>query len=123
MLILIVVISSASAFAQTASAIKPEISKTNETKEMKTYLIEREIPGAGKLNGTELKTISQTSCTVLKEMGSGIEWIHSYVTDDKIFCVYRAENEEALRTHAKKGGFPINTISLVSNTISPATAN
>ncbi len=98
-------------------------SKTKNTTEMKTYLIEREIPGAGKLTAEELKAISQTSCTVLKSMGPQIQWIHSYVTGNKIYCVYKAENEELIRQHAKKGGFPANTISEVPTVISPATAN
>ena len=89
---------------------------------MKTYVIEREIPGAGKLTAEQLKTIAQTSCAVLKEMGSSIGWMHSYVSGDKIYCVYKAENEELIREHACKGGFPANTISEVFATISPATA-
>ena len=89
---------------------------------MKTYLIERDIPGAGKLTPEQLKSISQKSCSVLKEMGPQIEWIQSYVTGDKIFCVYKAENEELIREHAKKGGFPANKITEVSTGISPATA-
>jgi len=122
MLLLILMLSSAAVFAQTASSAKHENKKTMETKEMKTYVIEREIPGAGKLTGAELKSISQASCSVLKQMGPGIEWVQSYVTDNKLFCIYRAENEELLRTHAKNGSFPINAINLVSTTISPATA-
>ena len=90
---------------------------------MKTYLIEREIPDAGKLTPAQLKGISQTSCSVLKEMGPKIQWIHSYVTGNKIVCVYKAENEELIREHAKKGGFPANTITQVHTTISPATAD
>ena len=89
---------------------------------MKTYLIERDIPGAGKLTPEQLKSISQKSCGVLKEMGPQIEWIQSYVTGDKIFCVYKAQNEELIREHAKKGGFPANKITEVSTEISPATA-
>jgi hypothetical protein len=96
--------------------------KTSKTTQMKTYLIEREIPGAGKLTAEQLKGISQTSCGVLKEMGPKIEWIQSYVTGDKIYCIYKAENEELIREHAKKGGFPANTIVEVPNIISPATA-
>ena len=122
LLLLILALSSTATFAQTASAAKPATKKTMETKKMNTYVIEREIPNAGKLTAPELKGISQTSCSVLKELGPGIEWVHSYVTDNKIFCIYRAENEEVLREHAKKGGFPINSISLVSTMISPATA-
>lgn len=89
---------------------------------MKTYVIEREIPGAGKLTAAELKAISQTSCSVLEEMGPQIEWIHSYVTGEKLFCVYKAENEELIREHAKKGGFPVNRINELGTMISPATA-
>ena len=97
-------------------------SKTTNTSEMKTYVIEREIPGAGKLTADQLRSISQTSCGVLKEMGPRIQWIHSYVTGDKIYCIYKAENEELVNEHAKKGGFPANTIAKVSSIISPATA-
>ena len=98
-------------------------SKTKNATEMKTFLIEREIPGAGKLTAEELKAISQTSCTVLKSMGPQIQWLHSYVTGNKIYCIYKAENEQLIRDHAKKGGFPANTISEVPTVISPATAN
>ena len=98
-------------------------SKTTKATEMKTYVIEREIPGAGKLTAEQLKGISQTSCSVLKEMGPKIQWVHSYVTGNKIYCIYKAENEELIREHAKKGGFPANSISEVATVISPATAN
>src|SRR5205809_2144392 len=98
------------------------LTTTNAT-QMKTYLIEREIPNAGKLTPEQLKSISQTSCNVLKEMGPKIQWIQSYVTGDKIYCVYKAENEELIREHAKKGGFPANAIIEISSVISPATAN
>ena len=97
--------------------------KTTKTSEMKSYLIEREIPGAGKLTADELKAISQTSCGVLKKMGPQIQWIHSYVTGNKIYCIYKAENEELIREHAKKGGFPANSIVEISSVISPATAD
>ena len=86
------------------------------------YVIEREIPGAGALTADELKGISQVSCGVLKEMGSDIEWLHSYVTGDKIYCVYMASNEELVREHAKKGGFPANSVSKVATIIDPSTA-
>jgi competence protein ComGC len=89
---------------------------------MKTYVIEREIPEAGKLTADELKGISQTSCNVLNEMGPSIEWLHSYVTENKIYCVYRTTDKELLKKHAEKGGFPINSISELSAQISPATA-
>jgi len=107
------------------SAFVPGHEKINrEMKtQMKTYVIERDIPGAGKFSAEKLKSISQTSCTVLKEMGPKIEWLHSYVTEDKIFCVYRAENMELIKEHAKRGGFPANAIYEVSTVISPATAN
>jgi hypothetical protein len=90
---------------------------------MKSYLIEREIPDAGKLTPEQLKAVSQASCTVLKEMGPQIEWVHSYVTGNKIFCIYKAENEDLIREHAKKGGFPANKITQIATVISPATAN
>jgi hypothetical protein len=90
---------------------------------MKTYLIEREIPGAAKFTPGELKGISQKSCGVLQEMGPQIEWIQSYVTGDKIYCIYKAENEELIKEHANKGGFPANKIVEVPSIISPATAN
>ena len=89
---------------------------------MKTYVIERIIPGAGDLTAEQLKGISQTSCSVLKEMGPIIEWQHSYVTGDKIYCVYKAESKELIEEHAKKGGFPANSINEVATIISPATA-
>jgi hypothetical protein len=89
---------------------------------MKTYVIERDIPGAGAFTPEKLKDISKTSCSVLNSMGPSIQWVQSYVTGNKIFCVYRAENEELLREHAKKGGFPITNIYEVSTVISPATA-
>ena len=89
---------------------------------MPKFVIEREIPGAGKLTPEQLKSISQKSCGVLKEMGPQIEWVQSYVTGNKIYCIYKAENEELIREHAKKGGFPANTIVEVPSIISPATA-
>jgi hypothetical protein len=89
---------------------------------MPKYLIEREIPGAGKLTGEQLKGISQTSCGVLKNMGPQIQWLQSYVTGDKIYCVYIAPNEEMVREHAKQGGFPANAVSQVSTIIDPTTA-
>lgn len=89
---------------------------------MPKYVIEREIPGAGKLSSAELKAISQTSCGVLSKMGSQIQWIHSYVVDDKIYCIYIAPNEQMVREHAKQGGFPANKVSEVKAIIDPATA-
>jgi len=98
-----------------------QVTTKNDTP-MKTYVIERIIPGAGTLTAEQLKGISQTSCTVLKEMGPKIEWQHSYVTGDKIYCVYKAESKVLIEEHAKKGGFPANSISEVATIISPATA-
>jgi hypothetical protein len=95
---------------------------TVKTTPMKTYLIERDIPDAGKLTPDQLKAISQKSCSVLKDMGPDIQWIQSYVTADKIYCVYRAKNEELIKEHADKGGFPANSIMEISSIISPATA-
>ena len=89
---------------------------------MPKYLIEREIPNAGKLNAEQLKVISQTSCGVLNKMGPQIQWVQSYVTTDKIYCVYIAPNEDMIREHAKQGGFPANKISEVSTIIDPTTA-
>jgi hypothetical protein len=106
---------------QTATVTDNGKNKTNT--EMKTFLIEREIPDAGKLTGEQLKSISQKSCSVLKEMGPRIQWINSYVTGNKIYCIYKAESEEQIREHAIKGGFPANKIIEVASVISPATAN
>jgi hypothetical protein len=89
---------------------------------MPTYVIEREIPGAGSLSAETLQAISQKSCGVLRNLGPQIEWHHSYVTENKIYCVYSAPNEEMVREHAKQGGFPANSISEVKTMISPATA-
>ncbi len=89
---------------------------------MPKYVIEREIPGAGKLSAQELQAISQKSCSVLNQLGPQIQWIHSYVTSDKIYCVYIAPNEEMVREHAKQGGFPANVVSEVKSVIDPTTA-
>jgi hypothetical protein len=89
---------------------------------MPKYVIEREIPGAGKLSAEQLKGISKTSCGVLSTMGSQIQWIQSYVTGDKIYCIYIAPNEEMVREHAKQGGFPANSVSEVAIIIDPTTA-
>ena len=96
------------------------ITKNDNT--MKTYVIERIIPGAGDLTAEQLKGISQTSCSVITDMGPTIEWQHSYVTGDKVYCVYKAENKALIEEHAKKGSFPANSISEVATIISPATA-
>ena len=89
---------------------------------MPKYVIEREIPDAGKLSAAELKAISQKSCGVLQKLGPQIQWVHSYVTDDKIYCVYNAPNEEMVREHASQGGFPANRISQVRSLIDPTAA-
>jgi len=89
---------------------------------MPKYVIEREIPEAGNLTAAQLKDIAKTSCGVLDKMGPKVQWKHSYVTDNKIYCVYIAPNEEAVREHAKQGGFPANKISKVSTIIDPITA-
>jgi hypothetical protein len=89
---------------------------------MPKYVIEREIPGAGKLSEAELKAISQKSCGVLNKMGPQIQWLQSYVTGDKIYCVYIAPNEKAVREHAQQGGFPANRVSEVAVVIDPTTA-
>ena len=89
---------------------------------MPKYVIEREIPGAGKFSAAELKAISQTSCGVLRQLGPEIQWVHSYVTGDKIYCIYNASNEQMVREHASKGGFPANSIAEVKTIIDPTTA-
>ena len=89
---------------------------------MPKYLIEREIPGASKLSSEELQGISQKSCGVLRDLGPQIQWVQSYVTDDKVYCVYIAPNEDEIREHASKGGFPANCISRISSVIDPTTA-
>lgn len=89
---------------------------------MPKFVIEREIPGAGKLSGQELQAISQRSCGVLQQLGPQIQWVHSYVTDDKIYCVYVAPNEKMIRDHADQGGFPANRISKIQRVIDPTTA-
>lgn len=89
---------------------------------MPKFVIERDIPQAGSLSPEQLRAISQKSCGVLREMGPQIQWIHSYVTDDKVYCIYLAPDEEAVRKHAQQGGFPANRISRVRSMIDPATA-
>jgi hypothetical protein len=121
LLLMILMLGSTVTYSQTAST-KTKQATSMETKKMNTYVIERQIPNAGQFTAEELQGISQKSCSVLKELGPEIEWVESYVTTDKIFCIYRAQNEEILRTHAMKGGFPINSINLLSTKISPATA-
>ncbi|MEK6246964.1 MAG: DUF4242 domain-containing protein [Planctomycetales bacterium] len=89
---------------------------------MPKYVIERDIPGAGDLSAEDLQSISQKSCGVLREMGPQIQWLHSYVTNDKVYCVYIASDEAAIRQHATSGGFPANKISKIETIIDPTTA-
>lgn len=89
---------------------------------MPKFVIEREIPDAGKLTPDQLQAISQTSCGVLEQMGPSIQWVESFVTDDKIFCVYNARDEAAVREHANRGGFPANAVHQVRARIDPTTA-
>jgi len=103
---------SARAFAADAGATKGT---------MHTYIIERNIPGAGNLSKQQLRDISKKSNGVLKEMGPDIQWVDSYVTGDKVYCIYKAKNEDLIREHAKRGGFPADKISEVDTMISPAT--
>jgi len=89
---------------------------------MPKYLIEREIPGAGDLSPQELQAVSQKSCSVLRGMGPQIQWVESYVTGDKIYCIYIAPNDEMIREHAAQGGFPANRVSEIKRMIDPTTA-
>jgi len=89
---------------------------------MPKFLIEREMPGVGELGPDELRAASQRSCSVLRELGPQVQWLHSYVTQDKLYCVYLAPHEEAVREHAARGGFPANRISRITGLIDPATA-
>ncbi len=89
---------------------------------MPKYIIERDIPNAGQLSALELQGISQKSCSILKNLGSQIQWIESYVTQDKVFCVYIAPNEAMIREHAEQGGFPANSIRQIVTMIDPCTA-
>jgi len=89
---------------------------------MPKYVIERELPGAGQLSPQQLQAVSQTSCGVLRKLGPEIQWVHSYVTQDKIYCIYIAPNEALVREHASQGGFPANRISEIKSMIDPTTA-
>ena len=89
---------------------------------MPKYLIEREIPGAGQMSASDLRTISQRSCAALRDLGPDVQWIESFVTGDKVYCVYIASNEEIIRKHADQGGFPANRISEVKAIIDPSSA-
>lgn len=90
---------------------------------MPQFVIERDMPGVGQLDAAALKGASQGSCDVLRRLGPDIQWVHSYVTDDKIYCVYRAPSEELIRAHAEQAGFPANRVSRVRATIDPTTAD
>ncbi|AJR24863.1 MULTISPECIES: DUF4242 domain-containing protein [Sphingobium] len=90
---------------------------------MPQFVIERDMPGVGQLSGEQLKGASQGSCNVLRQLGPDIQWVHSYVTDDKIYCVYRAPSEELIRRHADMAGFPANSIAQIRATIDPTTAD
>jgi hypothetical protein len=89
---------------------------------MPKYVIERDLPGAGRLSPEQLQAISQKSCGVLRELGPQVQWLHSFVTDDKIYCLYIAPSEEAVREHASRGGFPANAVNQVRAVIDPTTA-
>ena len=89
---------------------------------MPKYIIEREIPGAGDLSAEDLKSISQKSCSILQNMGPQIQWVESFVTDDKVYCTYIAPNEDEIRKHAQEGGFPANKISEIKGVIDPTTS-
>ena len=101
-----------------------QIRQTAERKEllMPQFVIERQMPGAGKLGAEDLRGASQGSCTVLRDLGPDIQWVHSYVTDDKIYCLYRAPSEDLIRQHADAAGFPANSIAQVRAMIDPTTA-
>ena len=102
--------------------VKMATEKKEGIEELKTYLIEREIPDAGELSAEQLKGISQKSCSVITELGPTIKWLHSYVTEDKVYCIYQAANEELIKEHAERGGFPVNYVTELSTTIDPNTA-
>ena len=89
---------------------------------MPQYVIEREMPGVGQLDAEDLKMASQTSCSVLNDLGPQIQWVHSYVTDNKIYCIYRAPNEEMVHEHARLGGFPANHVAQVKTIIDTTTS-
>lgn len=89
---------------------------------MPKFVIERGLPGIGQASSAELQAISEKSCGVLRELGPDVQWVHSYVTDDKIYCVYNAASEELVREHAREGGFPADSVARVTTTIDPTTA-
>src|SRR5262245_17634749 len=102
---------------------QPALAQSQGEGAMHKYVIERDLPGAGKLSPSELQAISKKSREVLQGMGTKIQWVQSYVTDDKVYCVYLAENEADIRSHAKAGGFPVNRISRVKTMIDPTSAD
>jgi len=89
---------------------------------MKTFVIERDMPNVGDLSAADLQGAARTSCDVLRMQGPNIQWVHSYVTGDKIYCIYRADNEDIIREHGQRGGFPVNRVEAVSAIIDPTTA-
>jgi len=102
---------------------KPMQTNLNQRQDnMPKYVIERELPGAGKLSVEDLRAIAQKSCAVLQKLGTDIRWVQSYTTDDKIYCIYIARDEQLVREHAKLGGFPANRISEIRTIIDPTTA-
>lgn len=109
--------------ANNEKSVADSLRDETTTQNQNMYVIEREIPRAGNLTSGELKAISQSSCGVLEKMGSEIKWLHSYVTGDKIYCVYTAPNEEMVLEHAKQGGFPANSVAKVATVIDPSTAD
>jgi len=119
-LVVLAIVASTSSIAQ---GVNTNTKNNDKTIVLKTYVIEREIPNAGKLGLEKLKGISQKSNKVIAEMGPNIKWLHSYVTDDKVYCVYQAKNKESIEKHAQKGGFPVNNIQELSVKIDPKTAN
>jgi len=108
-------------YGRTSAASKQDLITKGGTI-MPKYVIEREIPGAGNLSPKELQSISQKSCSVLQNLGPQIQWVESYVTADKVYCVYIAPSEDMIRAHAQQGGFPANRISEIKTTIDPTTA-
>lgn len=120
LLIAAMLITGSVSFAQKTNANNN--SQTSNQTQMKTYLIERNIPNAGKLTHEELKGIAQKSCSVVNEIGPNIKWLQSYVVADKLYCVYQATSEDLIREHGKMGGFPVTNIYEVENIFSPATA-
>jgi len=105
-----------------AGCDKIQIKIQPKQKPMPKFIIERELPGAGKMSADELHGISQKSCSVLNQLGPQIQWLESHVTNDKIYCIYIAPNEEMIREHARRGGFPANRISEIKSVIDPTTA-